>query len=115
MKHCALDFRIGLYPHDNSLFIELSAIFQGSYKQKDTKVDGLYYQTDIELKHVVEKRALYFKKERIRMAIINIHKLVQRKGNKEIKAIYGARNYLVSPSYKKFLGAKLYLIFMEPR
>ena len=106
---------IGLYPHDNSLFIELGTIFQGSYKQKGTKVDGLYYQKDIELKHVVENRAIYFKKDKIQMAIINIHKLVQRKGNKEIKAIYGARNYLVSPSYKKFLGAKLHLIFMQPR
>lgn len=53
-------------------------------------MNGLYYQRGIKLKHVVEKGAQYFTKERINMALTNIHNFVKRERNKEIRPIYSA-------------------------
>ena len=36
------------------------------------------------------------------MALGNIHKITQREENDEIRALYGARNYCLSPEYWKF-------------
>ena len=63
-------------------------------------MNGLYYQRGIKLKHVVEKGAQYFTKERINMALTNIHNFVKRERNKEIRTIYSAGNYLLFPSFK---------------
>ena len=36
------------------------------------------------------------------MALSNIQKIIQREENDEIRALYGAGNYCLSPQYRKF-------------
>ena len=64
----------------------------------NTDIKGLFYQNDIESLHAKEKRNQHFKTETFAAAISNI----QREQNDEIRAIYGADNYVLSPEYKKF-------------
>ena len=73
-------------------------------------MNGLYYQRGIKLKHVVEKGAQYFTKERINMALTNIHNFVKRERNKEqsivLEIIY---------SFHHSKTVKLHLVHMEPQ
>ena len=59
----------------------------------NTDIKGLFYQNDIESLHAKQKR----NQETITAAI-----LIQREQNDEIRAIYGAGNYVLSPEYKEF-------------
>ena len=57
--------------------------------RQSTDIEGLYYQTDIESKYAAEKRNQHFRKEIIEIAVSNLHALVKREENDEIRAIYG--------------------------
>ena len=81
-----------------SLFIE--SVIQSA--RIDTDSTGLYYQNDIESLHAVEKRKQNFKKEDIVTAMSNIQSIIKREDNEEIRAIYGAGNYVLAPEFKKF-------------
>ena len=54
--------------------------------------------------HAKQKRNQNFKTETVPAAISNIPNVIQREQNDEIRAIYGAGNYVLSPEYKKFQG-----------
>lgn len=92
----------GFYPwfqvQRKSLFLE--SVIQSAREKTD--ISGLYYQNDIESKHAAEKRNQNFKKESILVAVANIHAMVKREENDEVRAIYGAGNYVLSNSYKVF-------------
>ena len=57
--------------------------------RQSTDIEGLYYQTDIKSKYAAEKRNQHFRKEIIEIAVSNLHALVKREENDEIRAIYG--------------------------
>ena len=78
----------------------LKSVIQSARLNLDST--GLYYQNDIESIHASEKRYQNFKKESIEVAHSNIQKIMQRKQNHEICALYGAGNYCLSPEYRKF-------------
>ena len=63
--------------------------------------------------HAVERRNQHFRKEKIKIVVSNLHALVKRERERErqtdrqtdrneIRAIYGAGNYIISPSYQRF-------------
>ena len=81
-----------------SLFIE--SIIQSARENSD--ITGLYYQYDIESLHALEKREQCFKRSAILEPVTHLQDIVIRKQNDEIRAIYGAGNYVHSPEYKKF-------------
>lgn len=81
-----------------SLFLE--SVIQSS--RENTNISGLYYQNDIESKHAAEKRNQNFKKESILAAVSNIQTLIKREETDEVRAIYGAGNYVLSNEYKIF-------------
>ena len=81
-----------------SLFLE--SVIQSTRLNSDST--GLYYQNDIEFIHATEKHYQNFKKESIEVALSNIQKIIQREESDEIRALYGASNYCLSPEYQKF-------------
>ena len=84
----------------NRKFLFLESVIQSKKLNSDST--GLYYQNDIESIHASEKRYQNFKKESIEVALSNIQKIIQRKENDKIRALYGANNYCLSPEYQKF-------------
>ena len=68
----------------------------------NTDIKGLFYQNDIKSLHAKQKRNQNFKTETVAAEISNIQNIIQREQNDEIRAIYGAGNYVLSPEYKKF-------------
>ena len=50
-----------------------------------------------------------FEKKTAEEAIGNIQKLSDRQDSEEVRAIYGAGNYVFSTAYKQFFCAKCYL------
>ena len=92
----------GFFPWFNvkrkSLFLE--SVIQSSRENSD--MNCLYYQNDIESKHAAEKRNQHFKKESILAAVSNLHAVIKREENDEVRAIYGAGNYVLSSQYKNF-------------
>ena len=70
--------------------------------RENSDINGLYYQNDIESQHAAEKRNQQFKKESISAAVANLHTMVKREENDEVRAVYGAGNYVLSNPYKKF-------------
>ena len=81
----------------NSLFLE--TVIQSARLNLDSA--SFYYQKDIESIHASEKHYQNFKKESIEVALSNIEKIIQRKENYKIRALYGAGNYCLSPEYQK--------------
>ena len=77
-----------------------------------TDIKGLFYQNDIESLHAKQKQSQNFKRETVTAAISNIQNIIQREQNDEIRAIYGAGNYVLSPEYKKFQGPS-HMAFVE--
>ena len=54
-----------------------------------------------------KKRYQKFEKESIEVALSNIQKIIQREENDEIRTLYGAGNYCLSPVYQNFLSQEL--------
>lgn len=88
-----LGFHVWFLSKGRSIFFNL--VIQSS--RKSTDIEGLFYQNDIESMHVVEKRNQNSRKEKIDIAVSNLHALVKRGENDEIRAIYGAGGYILSP------------------
>ena len=78
----------------------LESVTQSSRENSD--INGLYYQNDFESKPAVEKRNQYFKQESILATVSNLHAMIKREENDGVRAIYGARNYVLSSQYKNF-------------
>ena len=89
----------------SDFFVE--SVIQSARKGYD--VCGLYYQNDVESSHHVEKMNQNFEKKTVEEAIGNIQKLSDRQDSEEVRAIYGAGNYVFSTAYKQFFCAKCYL------
>ena len=70
--------------------------------RKDIKVDGLFYQNDVESLHHVEKCIQGFKKEDVLQVIRNLKRLSDRQDAEEVRALYGAGSYVLSRQYSKF-------------
>ena len=78
--------------------------------RKGSDVRGLYYQNDVESLHHVEKMNQNFEKKTVKEAIGNTQNLSDRQDSEEVRAIYGAGNYVLSTVYKQFFlpGATLH-------
>ena len=68
-----------------------------------TNIQGLYYQNDVESQHAVEKCIQHYKKEDVLVVINNLQRLSDRQDAEEVRALYGAGNYRLAESYRKFL------------
>ena len=82
----------------SDFFVE--SVIQSAREGSD--VHGLYYQNDVESLHHVKKMNQNFEKKTVKEAIGNIQKLSDRQVSEEIRAIYGAGNYVLSAAYKQF-------------
>ena len=91
-----------------SLFLE--SVIQSSRENSD--INGLYYQNDTESKHAAEKRNQHFKKESILAAVFNLHAMIKREENDEVRAIYGAGNCSIQ-SVQKLSSSKSRLALLE--
>ena len=98
--------KTGFFTTWNSLCPEF---FRWLKKSEGYDVCGLYYQNDVESLHHVEKMNQNFEKKTVEEAIGNIQKLSDRQDSEEVRAIYGAGNYVFSTAYKQFFCAKCYL------
>ena len=76
--------------------------FRWLKKSEGYDVCGLYYQNDVESLHHVEKMNQNFEKKTVEEAIGNIQKLSDRQDSEEVRAIYGAGNYVLSAAYKQY-------------
>lgn len=81
------------------LFIE--SVIQSA--RDGTNIQGLYYQNDVESQHAVEKCIQHYKKEDVLVVINNLQRLSDRQDAEEVRALYGAGNYRLAESYRKFL------------
>ena len=82
----------------SDFFVE--SVIQSAREGSD--VHGLYYQNDVESLHHVEKMNQNFEKKTVKEAIGNIQKLSDRQDSEQVRAIYGAGNYVLSAAYKQF-------------
>lgn len=67
-----------------------------------TGVQGLYYQNDVECMHSVQKCIQNFKKEDALTVVKNLQRLCERQDAEEVRAIYGAGNYVLDKPYQSF-------------
>ena len=65
-----------------------------------TKLDGLFYQNDVESLQAIEKRIQGFKTQDVLEAVKT--RLIEREENDERLAVYGSGNYVLAPAYRKF-------------
>ena len=82
----------------SDFFVE--SVIQSAREGSD--VCGLYYQNDVESLHHVEKMNQNFEKKTVKEAIGNNQKVSDRQNSEEVRAIYGAGNYVLSAAYKQF-------------
>ena len=52
--------------------------------------------------HAIEKRSQHCRKEKIEIAVSNLHAFVKREEHDEIRAIYVTGRYILPPPYQKF-------------
>jgi len=87
-----------LIPGFHTWFIEnRKEMFIGSVidsARKDIKIDGLFYQNDVESLHHVEKCIQGYKKEDVLQVIRNLKRLSDRQDAEEVRALYGAGSYV---------------------
>ena len=67
-----------------------------------TAVHGLFYNSNIECQHFLEKSEQSCKKGSLKTVISTLQKLAERQENDEIKAIHGSGSYSLSKQYSKF-------------
>ena len=80
-------------------------LFQSSViesARKQTNVQGLFYNNNIESQHFREKNEQCFKKGNVLEVISTLKSLVRRQEDDKIKAIYGSGPYRLSQPFKKF-------------
>ena len=70
--------------------------------RKSTSINGMFYQNDIESLHFIEKRIRCFQKKTVFEAAQALKALALRQENGEIRAVYGAGNYVLSKDFSKF-------------
>ena len=62
----------------------------------------MFYQNDIESLHFIEKRNQCFQKKTVSEAAQALKALALRQENDEVRAVYGAGNYVLSTDFSKF-------------
>ena len=62
----------------------------------------MFYQNDIESLHFIEKRNQCFQKKTVSEAAQALKALALRQENDEVRAVYGAGNYVLSKDFSKF-------------
>ena len=71
--------------------------------RKSTGVAGLYYQSDIESLHFIEKMNLCYKTVGVIELIRSLKKIVERQKDEETQALYGGGPYVLADSSKRYL------------
>ena len=69
--------------------------------QDGSNVFGMFYQNDIESLHLNEKKKCFQKKSAVEAARSS-QGLMESQENDEVRAIYGAGNYMLATPYSKF-------------